>query len=198
MVLASIPPDVSTVYSYSVSSDTDDIIDDATENGSATGANPLITSMVLTGNEGTATVSVTATLNGCTSAVMTYEIVVNDANGLHFVNCPAAPIMKSNDLGECSAVVDWTPPTAIDDCSNSGAITVSHVSNPEKSPGVPYGPGDAFPVGVTVTITYTADDGNGNTASCTFQVMVMRMFYLLSSMLMVSQFLLIQERHVTV
>ena len=58
-----------------------------------------------------------------------------------------------------NARVSWTPPTAID---NSGeAVTLAS----------DYSPGDTFPIGTT-TVTYTAMDPYGNTATSTFNVIV--------------------------
>ncbi|MEZ4960201.1 MAG: HYR domain-containing protein [Saprospiraceae bacterium] len=170
IVLASFPPAANTSFNWVVSSEVNDVISNATSTGTATGANPIINSIALTGNEGIATVSVIATLNSCTSAPITFNITVEDSNGLHFTNCPTSPILRANDPGVCSAIINWVAPSAIDDCSGSNNIVVAQTSNPEKSPGVAYGPNDAFPVGVTVAIIYTANDGNGNTTTCSFSV----------------------------
>ncbi|MEB2777926.1 HYR domain-containing protein [Algoriphagus sp. D3-2-R+10] len=72
-------------------------------------------------------------------------------------NCPSN-ILVSNDSGTCGAAVSWTPPLATD---NGGSVTLN--SNFE--------PGDNFPVGTTIVI-YTAIDGAGNQATCTFEVKV--------------------------
>ncbi|HGY92166.1 MAG TPA: HYR domain-containing protein, partial [Planctomycetes bacterium] len=72
--------------------------------------------------------------------------------------CPANITGVVTDPGICMATVSWTPPTATDNCPG-----VSLTSN--------FNPGDLFPVGTT-TVTYTATDGSGNTASCSFTVMV--------------------------
>src|SRR5690606_2323122 len=61
------------------------------------------------------------------------------------------------DPGSCDAVVEWTAPTASDNCSV--LLSSSHNS------------GDVFLVGTT-TVTYTATDGAGNTATCSFNVTV--------------------------
>ena len=60
--------------------------------------------------------------------------------------------------GASSIAVSWTEPTASD---NSGVVNL--VGN--------YAPGSSFPLGTT-TVTYTATDGSGNQASCSFQVVV--------------------------
>ncbi len=59
----------------------------------------------------------------------------------------------------CTAVVNWTAPTATDNCSNSTSITVSTPS------------GSVFPETSTVVI-YTATDTWANTATCSFTVTV--------------------------
>src|SRR5690606_22658722 len=63
----------------------------------------------------------------------------------------------TTDASSCGAVVTWTAPTASDNCSVS--LSSSHNS------------GDVFPLGTT-TVTYTATDGAGNTATCSFDVTV--------------------------
>ncbi len=70
-------------------------------------------------------------------------------------------ITVSNDPGQCSAVVTWTAPTAMDNCI--GPVPVVQTGGPPS--------GSTFPVGST-TITYTATDDCGNAATCTFTVTV--------------------------
>ncbi|MDX9881255.1 MAG: choice-of-anchor L domain-containing protein [Prolixibacteraceae bacterium] len=72
-------------------------------------------------------------------------------------NCPEN-ITVNVEPGLCSANVNWTAPTASDNCE-----VASFVSD--------YGPGDSFATGTT-TVTYTATDTNGNTAVCSFTVTV--------------------------
>jgi hypothetical protein len=67
-------------------------------------------------------------------------------------------ITTTADAGLCTAVVTWTNPTVADNCGN-GTLTTSH------------NPGDAFPVGTT-TVTFTANDGNGNNSSATMDITV--------------------------
>jgi subtilisin-like proprotein convertase family protein len=71
-------------------------------------------------------------------------------------NCPS-DIVVSNDAGVCGAVVNYSAPTAVDNCN----VTVTSTHNS----------GDSFPVGTT-TVTYTAADGCGNTTNCSFNVTV--------------------------
>ncbi|MBK6929489.1 MAG: HYR domain-containing protein [Saprospirales bacterium] len=56
--------------------------------------------------------------------------------------------------------MNWTPPTALDDCDDA---TVSGPAGGD--------PGDFFAVGMH-TITYEATDGNGNTITCSFKITV--------------------------
>ena len=70
------------------------------------------------------------------------------------INCPAN-IVTSTSSGQCSAVVNYTAPTAIDECGNPQAVACSPPS------------GSIFPKGMT-TVTCTAADGS----SCSFTVTV--------------------------
>ena len=65
----------------------------------------------------------------------------------------------STDDNSPNATVQWTPPTASD--NSGGAVTLTS----------DYSPGDTFPIGTT-TVTYTATDAYGNTATSTFNVVV--------------------------
>ncbi|MEM1000766.1 MAG: HYR domain-containing protein, partial [Bacteroidota bacterium] len=96
--------------------------------------------------------------NGCTAAA-TASVGQAIDNTPPVIACPAN-IMQSNDPGICGAVVTFNA-TATDDC---GQVTVSQSGGPAS--------GSTFPVGST-TVTFTATDGNGNTASCSFTVQVM-------------------------
>gem|GEM_PF-5757627 len=74
------------------------------------------------------------------------------------------PITMSAEAGLCGATVTWDESfiVANDNCSGQGTgLTVT--SDMES--------GDFFPVGVT-TVTYTATDNSGNTATCTFDVTI--------------------------
>ncbi len=61
--------------------------------------------------------------------------------------------------GPTGAVATWTPPTAEDLVDGSVTPTADHE------------PGDVFPVGTT-TVTYTATDARGNSATASFTVTV--------------------------
>ncbi len=75
------------------------------------------------------------------------------------ITCPA-DIVVSNDLNECSAIVNYTAPVGDDNCG--GAVT-------ELIAGL--ASGSEFPVGST-TVTYEVTDISGNTAQCSFTVTV--------------------------
>ena len=71
--------------------------------------------------------------------------------------CPSTQSgVIDSDMGE--AIISWTVPTAAD---NSGMQTLSASHNP----------GDSFSSGST-TVSYTSIDGAGNTATCSFDVVV--------------------------
>ncbi|MBK8969770.1 MAG: HYR domain-containing protein [Lewinellaceae bacterium] len=132
-------------------------------NGTSTGLNPAIPAFTSGANEGTWTVTVTATLGLC-SDTEEFEITIDDDGGLHWVNCPA-DIVVSNDIDKCSARVNWTPPTAIDDCTPPNEVGVTQTLGDT--------PGSLFSVnGSPHLIRYEATDGNGNTITCTFRIRV--------------------------
>lgn len=106
---------------------------------------------------GTTTVTYTATDAAGNTATCSFDVTVNDTEAPVFTNCPS-DITVNNDPGVCGAIVNWTAPTATDNCS---AVTL--VSN--------YNPGDLFPTGTTV-VTYTATDAIGNSFTCSFDVTV--------------------------
>jgi large repetitive protein len=90
--------------------------------------------------------------------VCTFDVTVNDTQ-------PPTPVCNdvavNTDPGECSAVVNYTLPTATDNCP--GGVTVSFLSG--------LGTGATFPVGTT-TETYLFQDAAGNLQTCEFDVIV--------------------------
>ncbi|XP_033122364.1 hyalin-like, partial [Anneissia japonica] len=74
------------------------------------------------------------------------------------ITCPSDITEFVND-GTDTYSVSWTVPTPTDD---SGTVSIS--SN--------LLPGASFTVGTTTQVTYTATDGSGNTAQCSFSVTV--------------------------
>ena len=119
---------------------------------------PSVTFSPVAGNFPVGTTTVTATAqNVCGTVQTTFDVIVADNENPVISNCPGN-INLNNDAGLCSAVATWTAPTAADNCSIQ-SFTSTHNS------------GDVFPVGTT-TVTYTATDVNGNTATCSFNVVV--------------------------
>jgi len=106
---------------------------------------------------GVTTVTCTAADLAGNTAQCSFNVTVNDTEDPVISGCPS-DITVDNDPGICGAVVTWTEPTASDNCGIE-----SFTSD--------YEPGDYFPVGTT-TVTYTATDIHGNTATCSFDVTV--------------------------
>jgi hypothetical protein len=128
------------------------------DNGSSDSDNdPLTFSLSPAGPypKGETTVTLIVTDPGGLSASCTATITVTDNEPPKIV-CPA-DIVKVTDPDLCSAVVTWTA-TSTDNCS---------LQSLECSPPS----GSVFPKGTT-TVTCTATDAAGNTASCTFTVTV--------------------------
>ena len=92
-----------------------------------------------------------------TSSTVTVTVTAADQDDPELSNVPS-DITTTTDAGLCTAVVTWTNPTVADNCGN-GTLTTSH------------DPDDAFPVGTT-TVTFTANDGNGNNSSATMDITV--------------------------
>jgi len=108
-------------------------------------------------NIGTTTGTYTAiSLNRDTMVSCSFEIEVEDATAPTIEDCPN-DIARAAAQDECSVVATWIEPTAFDPCG------LEFISTHE--------PGDTFPVGVN-TVTYTATDSSGNTATCAFDVIV--------------------------
>ncbi len=86
----------------------------------------------------------------------TCTVTVGDTAPPVLTACPGN-LSASTDSGLCTATVSWAPPVATDNCS----VTLTSTHNP----------GDSFNLGTT-TVVYTAADPTGNTASCSFDVVV--------------------------
>ncbi len=113
----------------------------------------------LNGNAINAVVTVTDVNGNATSCTVT--VTVDDGADPVFTNCPTTMVMVANDVDECSGKVNWSIPVAMDDCF---VIDVVQTAGPAS--------GTVVPVGAAQTITYTATDSDGNTATCSFEVMV--------------------------
>jgi hypothetical protein len=71
-------------------------------------------------------------------------------------------VMVGNDVDKCSAKVNWSIPVAEDNCD---ILSITQTGGPVN--------GTEVPVSATpFTVTYRATDIHGNTALCSFQVLV--------------------------
>ncbi len=87
----------------------------------------------------------------------TIEVTISDSEFPVISGMPA-DIDLPNTTGECGRMVNWLEPTVDDNC-----LLVSMLGD--------HAPGETFPVGVTV-VTYTADDGNGNEITESFNITI--------------------------
>ncbi|MEP6260621.1 MAG: HYR domain-containing protein, partial [Gillisia sp.] len=92
------------------------------------------------------------------TATCSFTVTVTDEED-PTITCPAN-INMNVDAGICGAVVEFEMPVAND---NSGNVTVTQTAGPAS--------GEVFPVGTT-TVSFTATDESGNTATCSFTVTV--------------------------
>ncbi|MCE7926486.1 MAG: HYR domain-containing protein, partial [Haliscomenobacteraceae bacterium CHB4] len=122
---------------------------------------------------GTNVITFTATDDGGNTTTCSLTIVVADNQPPVISSCPSSPQPAVNALpGTCAAPVNWLPPSASDNCTGvSMAVTGFSPANSMTPYGGPVLPGSSFPVG-TYTIVYTATDGAGLTATCTFNISV--------------------------
>ena len=109
-------------------------------------------------NVGTNSVTLTITDNQANTATCNATVTVNDTEN-PTISCPA-DITVGNDADLCGAVVSYTNPIGVDNCT--GASTVQTIG---------IGTNNIFPVGTT-TETFTVTDASENTASCSFTVTV--------------------------
>lgn len=86
-----------------------------------------------------------------------FTLFVSDAQPPVIINCQS-DITVNNTPNDCGAVVNFSAPSANDNCVLS-SFTSNHSS------------GEFYPVGTT-TVIYTATDGAGNTSTCEFDITV--------------------------
>jgi Domain of unknown function DUF11/HYR domain len=89
------------------------------------------------------------------SATKDVTFTVNDTTA-PVITCPAN-ITRSNDPGQCSAIVNPGTATATDNCDSNPTISGTRSDNQSLSAPYPKG---------TTTITWTAIDHSGNLSSC--------------------------------
>jgi gliding motility-associated-like protein len=106
---------------------------------------------------GANTVTLTATDVNSNVASATATITVLDTIKPLISNC-VPNIFSTTDVTGCTTVINWTAPTAADNC-NVDSLVSSH------------NPGDVFALGTT-TVTYIAYDPSLNTDTCSFNIVV--------------------------
>ncbi len=115
-------------------------------------------SSVSCGQVGNVNVTLTVADNNGIQATCVAVVTVVDATAPTINNCPSN--ISVNAGAACTAVASWVAPTVSDNCSGA---SIAQTAGPAS--------GSSFPLGVT-TITYTATDGSGNIATCSFTVTV--------------------------
>ncbi|MCH2215081.1 MAG: HYR domain-containing protein [Flavobacteriales bacterium] len=103
-------------------------------------------------------VEYTATDAAGNQTVCSFTVTLTE-DELPEITCPA-DIVVSNDQGDCGAIVVYTPPVGIDNCSSPITVQIAGL-----------GSGAFFPIGTT-TETYEVVDLSGNTATCSFTITV--------------------------
>ncbi|MCB9235899.1 MAG: HYR domain-containing protein [Bacteroidia bacterium] len=124
-----------------------------TDNWLLTGAAPATTNLCA----GNYTFTVTDA-NGC-SASANVTVGTNPDNTNPTISCPAS-ITVNTATGQCSANVNYSTPSASDNCPGVNLTLINGLSS-----------GSSFPEGTT-TVTWQAADASGNTANCSFNVTV--------------------------
>jgi len=104
------------------------------------------------------TITVTANDGHGNTASDTVVFTVNDNTPPVFTSCPTSSTIEPTC--PTGAIATYPTPTATDNCG----VTVTRTAGPAS--------GSVFPIGTT-TVTHVADDGHGNTATCTFTVTVL-------------------------
>jgi len=107
---------------------------------------------------GITTVTYTAKDAANNISTCSFTVTITDDIAPVISNCPQNIAIDAISSLACTASVTWTAPTASDNCSIK-SLTSDHA------------PGSTFPTGTT-TVTYTAKDPAGNSATCSFTVTV--------------------------
>lgn len=96
--------------------------------------------------------------NNCIASDQSVTITEVDSIKPVFTSCPSN--ITVNAGSNCTAVVSYSAPTATDNCKTPSVIRTAGLAS-----------GSAFSLGTT-TVTYLANDSNGNTNTCSFTVTV--------------------------
>jgi hypothetical protein len=92
------------------------------------------------------------------TATCSFDVTVNDTE-VPAITCPGN-ITQNNDPGICGAVITYTAPVGTDNCSGSTTVQTTGLAS-----------GEIFPVGTTIN-TFVTTDASGNTATCSFDVII--------------------------
>ncbi|MCX7549959.1 HYR domain-containing protein, partial [Xanthomarina sp. F2636L] len=111
---------------------------------------------------GTHTVTWTVTDTAGLTATCTQQVTVQDITP-PVITCPTPNAFYNTDAGQCDATLTFNA-TATDNCNGSPIISYEVAGTPITFPYV-------FAVGTT-TVDVIADDGNGLTSTCSFNVLV--------------------------
>jgi gliding motility-associated-like protein len=135
------------------------VTDNCTSTASITITQSPVAGTIISGNGTVQNVVITATDGNGNSSTCNFDVtVVDDVDPV--VSCPSDQSVSSNAVCEYLLADYSSLVTVTDNCTASGSVTISQ-----------------SPVAGTVlsgnqVITITADDGNGNTATCSFNVTV--------------------------
>ncbi len=99
------------------------------------------------------------TAAGCASATRTAVTVTVGDSTPPTINCPS-PITTGTPSGMCGAIVNFITPSGSDNCPGASTIQIGGLTS-----------GSTFPVGTT-TNTFLVTANNGQTAQCSFTVIV--------------------------
>jgi HYR domain/Ig-like domain CHU_C associated len=124
----------------------------------ATIANGIGTGSSSSFSKGITNVVITAQ-NNCGTSFCSFSVSVTD-NENPVIVCPSN-IVRSTDLNQCTAIVNYVAPTATDNCPGVGTAIIA----PSLASGL------SFPIGAS-TVIWGATDAAGNTKTCTFIVTV--------------------------
>jgi hypothetical protein len=133
-----------------------------TSMGDNCNANPTVTqspsaNTALNGHNDAKTVTFTANDGNGNTATCSFTIILKDVTAPS-ITCPANVTIAANT--SCAGVVGaYTPTSMGDNCNANPTVTQSPSANTALN-----GHNDAK------TVTFTANDGNGNTATCSFTV----------------------------
>jgi len=111
-------------------------------------------------NEGTTIITYTLKDRQQNTVTCSFRVVISDNQVPRMVNLPDN-ITAYTEPGECNATVNWTAPTAIDNCTAQEDLSWS----------VSHQPGDIFSLDIT-EVTYSVIDAFGNTKDSSFYISV--------------------------